>query len=407
MLDRGANHLEQPTVRVTRTGFSRQRGLCALLAAAVLVTAVRSDGIAAPNGKTWTSEIAAGAGLLYYLGKLQVDNAKADRTGRAADGVIDWTPLSPALVSAPQAAAKPTKANPCAPVADASMPPHPGSMRAVRARLINDIAKLRTRCPAAFDGMRQRFENLRTCWNAFIIAKATAKPPSAADANQAAPTPKATAGAPAPPPQPTPAPSASPAGNPQAGSTPKPDACTGGFDAIDKVYADRDAQLSPPIPELDERIDITDLQTAVSGAPALTQQILDLRVGSHVDDDALRAHFLYLSGRALDDAILGRQAPFLAFTSTPGLSSGAIDVTAIATSCILNLAPKDCIGALGTAEATAAADRRVDVSCDVARRSWLPSYTAIVRRRIEAHPTDPSADVNADKEPFFGAVPGC
>jgi hypothetical protein len=431
---REAKHPLGRPVRAKR-GFSLRRAACAVLASAVVVTAVRADGIAAPNGKTWTSEIAAGAGLLYYIVKLNADNAKADRTGRAADAVIDWAPLSPALTQAPQ---KPVSTAGCP--AASPMPAQPTSMRSVRSRLINDIVWLKGRCPASFASMRARYENLRTCWNAFVYAQpAAAKTTPSGDAKPSANVPPTPSN---PPVSPAPAPRASPAARAASGSVPsvpplpaggftppapaappqqsapgapaangaagqvKAQDCTGDFDAVDASYAVRPPSQDGTVQKIDETIDMTDLQSAVSSAPALSQQIVDLRVGSHIDDDALRAHFLYLAARALDDAILGRQAPFQIFSSPAASGSGFIDVTSLSTSCVFSLDPKACITALGTAEATAAANRRLDVSCDVARRSWLPSYTAIVRRRSDARVAD-TADLEVDRSPFFGAVPGC
>ncbi|HEV2738240.1 MAG TPA: hypothetical protein VGU66_06630 [Candidatus Elarobacter sp.] len=440
--------------------LSLQRWICAFLAVAIVVAATRFDGVAKPNGNTWTSEIAAGAALLYYLAKLGIDNKKADTTGRAADGVIDWKPLPPELVNATPAATPtptaPPGANsqaaaqkPCPPMSP--MPPPPDSMRTVRARLANDIAKLSSRPTCGgkiFADARKRYENLRGCWNAFIFAQPTPTPaasnpkqppqsgaPGGTSGSSMAREPNAVAmvrfaafaeptlppgGFRLPPASPAPAssgtPSTTPGTNPPSGQTgpqsgqapPKKDPCTGDFAVVDQAYA-----LMPgfkktsgeDVKARDERIDLTDLADAIS-APPLSQQILDLRVGSHVDDDALRAHLLYVLARALDDSILGRPPPFPVAASFTAAGSGSIDLNSLANSCVLNLAAKDCIAALGTAEATAAADRRRDVSCDVARRSWLPTFTAILRTRKDAK-VGPLQDLDVDKNPWFGAVPGC
>jgi len=381
-----------------------------VVAAAMLVAMLPSSTSAAPTGKTWTAEIAGAAAAIYYLGKLHVDNEKADKTGNDADGVVDQNQLS--------------VTNPLPGLPVSTPPPVGVSMRQVRTRLLNDIAnpKLLQDSPTdddthkRFAALRGDYERLRGCWNAFIYAAPSPSPKSSSSAAPGQP-----AGGPTPAPSkpaggnrthPTPKPKApggrtargdqalgqdlvvaqdTPAPPQTPSASPSPTTCTSDFSKIENLYF---AQA--------QRIDMVDLKTAVDTAPTLYQEVLDLRVGSHIDDNDLRAHYLYVLGRALDDAL---KNPKPGFIVTGASGTGSINISTLAKSCVFSLTATDCISALGSAESTAAADRRQDVACDIARRSWLPSYTAIKRVYATWISSMPGKEIPYNLD--FGAVPGC
>ena len=342
--------------------ISQRAPLAALAIAALITFQTPLAASAAPNGKTSTTEIMAGTGLVYYLAKLHIDNAKADATGKAADQVIEINRrLNPARKEIPGT-----------------------SLRDIRTTLLHHVA-------VATDSSgqwRTNFENFRTCWNLFIFAQPASK--------QAPQSPKATPqtggaspsrGSPA-----STALAAAPTGAPPAktgsDAASTADSCVAGFDKIDVALNKSN----------DSTVDFTDLASAMNSAPTLYQQVLDLKVGSHRDDDDLRAHYLYFAALAID-----QQIPL-----PPSLqsASGAIDVSGIAKSCIFSLTDAmACVTALGTAESTAAADRRQDVACDIARRSWLPTFTAI-RRTYKDWSANPAGKSKPD-DGSYGAVPIC
>jgi len=314
---------------------------------AILATALVAPASAAPSGKTSTAEIVAGSALLFYLGKLGIDNGKADRAGRSADAILD--------------------ADRSNGISDSWVPPASTSLRSVRVAILNDVATLAGAdkpTSEPFQTNRKSYESLRACWNNFVFATPPPKPATTTTPDQKTSTTTVAAV-----PVPTP-----------------PPGCMGAFNDIKVSYV-------PPRSDLDQ----TDLASAIAGGPTLFQQVQDLRVGSYVDVNDLRAQYLYDVALALHYAIGG--PPKL----RPGVATitSAVNISALATSCVTALNGIGCASALSDVESVAASGRRKDVACDIAARSWLPTYTAI--RRIYRS----GGGAMITKDTLFGAVPGC
>jgi hypothetical protein len=303
------------------------------------------------NGKTWTCISLCGAALAYYLIKLGLDNGKADSAGRAVDAIINAS-----WISLPN-----------------NSPAPDSTLRSARADLINDIQAI---TPARLATYRDQFESLRTCWNAFIYAaplssdksKPSQPPSHAGDSSPGSGSAADSA-------------SAGGADSSKAGTG----SCTDGYSNIVKQFQGENA-------------DLTDLKNAFSNGPSLYQQIVGLKVGSNVDNDALRAPYLFYMARLLH----------LEMNPSAIRAGGALNLGDLATNCVTGLSALKCISSIGSAENTAAADRRQDVACDVALRSQLPSVTTILRLRQRITMTNPTTEATPEGPRFnFGAVPGC
>jgi hypothetical protein len=193
-------------------------------------------------------------------------------------------------------------------------------------------------------------------------------------------------------------PSASPSAPPAAAASPSPSPTPSQPGCIADYLT---ASTANYFTTSDPSADLTDLEAAIASAPPIFQQILDLRVGSHVDENSLRARQLYVIARALDEALPNAANSF----TFGGATQGPIDISTLSSACFTGLDYTKCVPALEAAEATAAADRRQDVACDVARRAWLPTYTAVARVYKTWSKASPGKDLPYNID--YGAASGC
>lgn len=218
----------------------------------------------------------------------------------------------------------------------------PRSARGLRAEILEAVRLDK----AALN--RDQYEILRTCWNS-VIVPAPADPGSGKNAAPAAPT------------QPS---------------------ATGAVAKLDCTARDKDTDYA-----VKSVIDKYDASVAFSTAPSLYQQIVDLQVGSHKPENVVRIQTIYTLG----ELFLGyKPGP------APPIPGAAVSLSDVFTSCVAKPDLFGCIGKIGDAEASAAADHRVAVACAFARLAWLPSYSAI---KLQPGPID--MDTN------FGAARGC
>jgi|GEM_PF-4337074 len=211
------------------------------------------------------------------------------------------------------------------------------SMRQARLNVLNDLMAANTNDPS----LRKAYETFRACWNAFVFAA-------------------------------------------------KADATNTKGETCEKGAA------------IPAGIDETDLQAALDAAPTTYQQVLDQRLGTYTDENQMRANFYAVYGDSLDLLINpSRGQVHNLDASTATSTTGSINVSDLVKNCATALDLLGCIGSLGAAESTAAANRRLDVACDVARRMWFPSLTTVKRVRKA------NGDRDFDERALFGAVPGC